>query len=254
MGAPDRSIRFVFDTVAGAYASGRPDMPLDAVRRAAEALGLPPAARVLEVGAGCGQLTWALAEAGFDVVSLEPGAKLRSRAQARVPRAEFHAETFEEFEPAGRFDALFSSNAFHWVDPEVRYDRAADVADGLALIWNTPFLADPDLRRRVQGGVMIPQGSTFPTEEEDIRRLVADELAGEIGRIRASRRFEEPWSCVLERQLEYTSGRYRDLIGSMGHVASGGRRDAILAELEPILGEEPLEVIDLVWVIGARAA
>ena len=42
-----------------AYPSGRPDMPL---------------------------------------VSLEPGAELRSRAQGRVPRATFHAETFEEID------------------------------------------------------------------------------------------------------------------------------------------------------------
>ena len=32
------------------------------------------------------------------LVSLEPGAELRSRAQGRVPRATFHAETFEEID------------------------------------------------------------------------------------------------------------------------------------------------------------
>jgi hypothetical protein len=123
VGARDRSIRFVFDTVVDSYASGRPEMPVGAVREAARAIGVPVGARVLEVGAGTGQLTHALIEPGFEVVVLEP-------------------------RPA----------------------------------------------------------------------------------------------------------RYLDLIGSMGHVAASGKRDTLLAELRPILGDRPFELVDLVWMNAARAA
>ena len=249
----DRSIRFVFDSVVDAYVSGRPDMPLEAVLGGAVAVGLEPGARVLEIGSGAGQLTATLLGAGFEVVALEPGDALRTRAAVRAPKAVFHAETFEDFDPRHRFDAIFSSNAFHWVDPDVGYGKAAGVADALVLMWNTPFVADAVLRRRVQEEVMIPHGSTFPTEEADVRRFVADEIAAAADLIRDSGRFEKPWSHVYERTLQYTPQRYRDLIGSMGSVAASEDYAEILAELRPVLGTEPFELVDLVWVVAARA-
>jgi hypothetical protein len=120
------------------------------------------------------------------------------------------------------------------------------------LIWNTPFIADPELNRAVQDGVMIPHGSTFPTEETDVRQLVADEIEAMRGRLAGAGRFEEPWTHVYERTLAYTPDRYRDLIGSMGRVASSPDAAAIDAELVPVLGEDPFDVVDLVWVLAAR--
>jgi SAM-dependent methyltransferase len=253
VGARDRSIRFVFDTVVDSYVSGRPEIPVEAVRDAAAAVGIDPGSRVLEIGAGTGQLTHPLVELGFEVVALEPGPALRTRAAALAPAARFVAATFEDFEPDRSFDAVFSSNAFHWVDPEVGYAKAADLADAIVLTWNTPFVADADLRRRVQCDVMKPRGSTFPVEEDDVRQLVVDEIAWHSDELRRSGRYEEPWTNVIERRVWYAPQRYLDLIGSMGHVAASGERDAILAELRPVLGSEPFELVDLVWTIAARA-
>lgn len=100
---------------------------------------------------------------------------------------------------------------------------------------------------------MIPHGSTFPTEEEGVRQLVADETAAACGRLRDSGRFDRPWSHVYERMLAYTPERFHDLVGSMGYVAASDDYAAILAELRPVLGTEPFVLIDLVWVIAARA-
>jgi hypothetical protein len=207
---------------------------------------------VLEVGAGAGQLTGTLVAAGFDVVALEPGAALRERGTARAPGALFRAETFEDLQPDGRFDAVFTSNAFHWLDPAVKYAKAAELADALVLLWNTPFVADSKLRRRIQHEVMIPHGSTFPTEEADVRAFVADEHAKARDDVRASGHFDEPWTHLYERTLEYTPARYVDLIGSMGNVAASPDRGDILAVLGPMLGDEPFELVDLVWVVAAR--
>ncbi|HEY7692447.1 MAG TPA: hypothetical protein VH816_08900 [Gaiellaceae bacterium] len=44
------------------------------------------------------------------------------------------------------------------------------------------------------------------------------------------------------------------MIGSFGKIASHPDRRGILAELGPVLGDDPLDVIDIVWVIAARAA
>jgi len=225
-------------------------MPIEVVH----AVGLTSGARALEIGAGGGQLTWALVDAGFDVTALEPGAAMRARGAQRVPGARFVDSTFEDYDADGRFDAIFSANAFHWVDPDVRFAKAADLSNQLVLIRNTPFIADAELRRRIQDGVLRPRGSTFPTEESDLRSHVADELEANIGRFRESGRFQEPWTHVHERVLRYSPQRFRDLIGSFGQVAASPDRGAILAELEPVLGHDPLDVIDIVWVIAARVA
>ena len=254
MGARDRSIRFVFDSVVDSYASGRPEIPVEVVRDAAHAVGVPDGARILEVGAGTGQLTHALLACSFEVVALEPGDALRARAEQRAPAARFRADTFEEFEPAERFDAVLSSNAFHWIEPEVGYAKAAELADAIVLIWNTPFAADAELHRRIQDEVMGPNGSTFPGDEAGVRDFVATEMETVCDDILRSSRFDEPRTRLYERRLEYTPERYLDLVGSMGHVASSGRRDAILAGLRPVLGDRSLELVDLVWSIAARAS
>ena len=251
--AADRSGRFVFDRVADAYVAARPDMPLEAVLAAASVLGLPPRCRVLEVGAGGGQLTAPLAAAGFAVVALEPGDSLRTRAAARVPAAELRPEPFEEFEPRGRFAAVFSANAFHWIDPSVAYVKAAEVADAIALLWNTPYPADPGLFRRIQAHVLGPRGSTFPDSADGVRAFVADESAVGRDELRASGLFEEPWWQVYERPLAYSPQRYVELIGSMSGVAALPDRDEVLADLRTVLGDEPLDLVDLVYVVAARA-
>lgn len=252
---PDRARRFVFDSVVDDYVRGRPDMPLEAVRAAAAELALPGGARVLEIGAGAGQLTVGLVEAGFRVVALEPGDALRARAAERVPAAELVGLPFEDFEPEGRFDALFSSNAFHWVDPDVAYSKASEVADALVLVWNLPFIADGDLHRRLQEGVMAPRGSTFPTTEAGVRELFERELAGMRAEIVASSRFLEPWSATFERRLEYTPDRYTSLLRSMSYIASLPEDEsaALAKDVHSVLGSEPFTVADLVWVLAARS-
>lgn len=253
MRGPDRTLRFAFESAADAYASGRPELPLDAVREAATAVRLPPGARVLEVGAGTGQLTGALLAAGMQVVALEPGDALRALAERRFPDVLFEAATFEEFEPDRRFDAIFSSNAWHWIDPAVGVERAADTADALVLLWDTPFVADAARRRQIQTEVMIPHGSEFPSEEPEIRRLVAEQLDAASADVVATGRFEELWRDVRERRLVYTSGRYVDLVGSMSSVVASDDRAEVLDGLRRLLGEEPFEVVDLVWTVAARA-
>jgi SAM-dependent methyltransferase len=227
-------------------------MPLEAILGGARAVGVQPGARVLEVGAGCGQLTVGLLEAGFDVVALEPGAALRAHAESRAPAATFVPLVFEDLGSGQRFDAVYSANAFHWVDPEIGYAKVADLAGAFVSMWNTPFVAAPELRRRIQDGVMIPHGSRFPTEEADVRRMVDEEIEAMQQRLRDAGCFHEPWTRVYERTLTYTPERYHDLIGSMGHVASSRDAPAILGELSAVLGTEPFDLVDLVWVIAAR--
>jgi SAM-dependent methyltransferase len=69
---------------------------------------LPPApGRVLEVGCGGGELALAVADAGYDVVAIDPEA----------PEGElFRRTTIEAFDEPGPFDAVVASLSLHHVD------------------------------------------------------------------------------------------------------------------------------------------
>jgi 2-polyprenyl-3-methyl-5-hydroxy-6-metoxy-1,4-benzoquinol methylase len=68
--ATETSIRFVFDSVVDDCAAGRLDQPAEAIVAAAWATRIGTSSRVLEIGAGGGQLTVGLRDTGFDVLAL----------------------------------------------------------------------------------------------------------------------------------------------------------------------------------------
>jgi SAM-dependent methyltransferase len=86
---------------------------------------------VLEVGCGSGQLTRGLVARGLHVTALEPGPSLIALARQNLAGAgevEFVNAQFEDaLLPREQFKAVFSASAFHWVDPKVSWQKAADV-------------------------------------------------------------------------------------------------------------------------------
>ena len=85
---------------------------------------------VLEVGCATGKATLPLARVGFRITALEPGAALAAAARANVVGYDVDVveARFEDWEPNGAvFDLVFAATAWHWVDAEVRYPKAAAV-------------------------------------------------------------------------------------------------------------------------------
>jgi len=121
----------VFDAMAAEYDRHRPAYPDELVDQACLVAGIGPGDRVLEVGCGTGQLTRSLLARGLHVTALEPGANLIALAQqnlAGAGTAEFVNAKLEEASlPRGQFRAVFSASAFHWTDPEVSWQKVADV-------------------------------------------------------------------------------------------------------------------------------
>jgi SAM-dependent methyltransferase len=124
-------LRATFEEVPELYERARPAYPAAVFDDLAALAGLGPGSRVLEVGCGTGQATRTLAEHGFEVVCVELGAALAAvagRALAAYPNVEVVHADFERWEPRGApFDAVVAFTAWHWVDPDVRYARAAGV-------------------------------------------------------------------------------------------------------------------------------
>ena len=121
----------VFDEIAAEYDRRRPTYPGDLIDQACQVAGIRPGDRVLEVGCGSGQLTRGLVDRGLNVTAIEPGKSLMALARNNLEGAgevEFVNAQFEDaLLPREQFQAVFSASAFHWVDPEVGWQKAADV-------------------------------------------------------------------------------------------------------------------------------
>jgi SAM-dependent methyltransferase len=130
-GSAARRYGTVFDEVAAEYDRHRPAYPGVLVDQACQAAGIGGGDHVLEVGCGSGQLTRSLAARGLHVTAVEPGENLITLARrnlAGTDGVEFVSARFEDaLLPTGQFRAVFSASAFHWIDPKVSWQRAADV-------------------------------------------------------------------------------------------------------------------------------
>jgi SAM-dependent methyltransferase len=149
-----REQRFVFGEAAELYdraRAGYPDALVEDVLGFVQGDGRP--LRALEVGAGTGKATVAFAVRGLEILALEPSpamAAVAMRHCRRFPGVRIAGATFEEWPvEASGFDLLFSAQAWHWVDPSVRYVKAARAlrAGGtLALFWHETHWRGEPLR------------------------------------------------------------------------------------------------------------
>jgi SAM-dependent methyltransferase len=119
-----------FDAAADAYNSHRPAPPIEVVDAVIASSDLRQGSSVLEIGCGTGQLSVPLAKHGVELVAIELGphlAALARRNLAEFPNARVEVGAFEEWQlPMHKFDAVVSASAFHWLDPAVRYSKAAE--------------------------------------------------------------------------------------------------------------------------------
>jgi SAM-dependent methyltransferase len=138
----------VFDQVAEAYDEVRPGYPSVLVDIAVERGGLAGGSRVLEVGCGTGKLTELLVARRLLVDAVDPGENMIAAARRRVGATDavrFHIGRFEDVDlPEAAFEAVFSATAFHWVDPEVGWAKAAAHLEQSGLLALLAYLAVRD--------------------------------------------------------------------------------------------------------------
>lgn len=154
----------VFDDVAAEYDAHRSGYPPALVDLALRRGGLHAGSRVLEVGSGTGKLTELLVERQLVVDAVEPGQNMIGAARKRVGDAAavtFHVGRFEDIElPTQAFDGLFSATAFHWVDPQIGWAKAAShlKPDGLLALLVYTGLRDESTAEIQDGLRAIVQG------------------------------------------------------------------------------------------------
>ena len=215
-----RRSRFAFGLKPGAYERGRMPFSRLTVQWALDRTHFRPGDRVLEIGAGTGQLTRELLAAGGNVTALEPSDTLadalqQSHKEGDAGELEVSRDTFEEFVAPNTFALVVAANSFHWIDPAVSYRKSADILDEdgrLCLFWYFPVLADAELQQRVNA----------VCQEHELEDLVRDPIGyGESlqpllrkGRVEAEEiGYLRCLDWVLEpRRLTYPIAGYCDLL------------------------------------------
>ena len=129
-----------FGAAAAQYAQHRPGYAEEAIRWCLAPVGGAPPVRVVDVGAGTGILTGALARLGADVVAVEPDQAMLAELRRQLPGVRAVAGSAEALPlPDQSVDAVLCGQAMHWFDLDRALPEIARVlAPGgvLAGLWN----------------------------------------------------------------------------------------------------------------------
>jgi SAM-dependent methyltransferase len=257
--AADSQRRLAFGLVAEQYDLIRPGYPaplVDAVLAHCGGRGIT----ALEAGAGTGKATRAFAARGLRITAVEPDpamAGILAASCAGHPGVTVVVGGFEGYRPAQPCELLFSAQAWHWMDPAVRWEQAAAVlADGgsLALFWNFDRILDGAVQEEVTQAhrVLTPHISwdTDPVPEDGLmERWPATELAG-LAAFTSLEACLYRWERVLTRRqyLEYLATHSAYL------VLEAGVRDELFARIASALPGRVLLAEDTVLYLARRAS
>jgi SAM-dependent methyltransferase len=191
----DRRRAEAFGSAAERYDAYRPRYPDALVSELVERTGL----RVLDVGAGTGIASMQLADAGANVLAVDPDSQMARVASRKGLPVE--VATFEAWEPAGRtFDLVVFAQSFHWVEPRIALRKVAAVLNPggrLALLWNRISPVTPDRKQldRAYAGLLDERQSPSTGLEGD----ELGPLLTEAGLASVRRRYVDPLHYETER-------------------------------------------------------
>lgn len=207
-----------FDGCAREYAAARPSYPDRAVRWL---VGEEPV-RVLELGAGTGQMTAALVRAGHDVVALDRSAEMLGQlaTHLEVPVVRGVAERLPFH--AGAFDVVVAAQSYHWFDPLRALPELARVlrtGGRLSLVWNTRDESGPWGRRLT---------SIIDAEPDDLEEITES--------LPLSGLFDLPESTSFGFWQQLDLDDLLDLVASRSYIAAKppSERDRVLDQVRAL--------------------
>jgi SAM-dependent methyltransferase len=235
---PPEGLRTTFQQAPELYDRARPAYPPQVVDDLLALARLTAPARLLEIGCGTGQATLPLAERGHAVTCIELGEQLAAVARRKLagfPRVEVIAADFETWQPepgGASFDAVVAFAAFHWLAPDRRYEKAADLlrAGGALAFVSTAHVLPPDgdpyfAEVEADYETVVPADSTWeaggfyapPWRLPDPDALAdhSDEVV--TGELRASGRFRDVQTRRYLWDTTYTADDYVALLDTYSH-------------------------------------
>jgi len=214
-----------------------------------------PGERVLDLGCGTGTLTAVIADSGADVVGIDAAESMIRQARQRYPALDFAVADAREYEPDGRFDAVFSNAALHWIPGEDHDAVLSTVAS--ALPEGGRFVAEFGGRGNVE------RVERAVRAELDARGYDTDHSwyfpsVGEYAPRLESHDFEVTEAVLFDRPTELDGGEagLREWVGMFGDElfapVSEPDREAVLDAVEERLRPELYDPESETWTADYR--
>jgi SAM-dependent methyltransferase len=242
----DRARARSFDAWAGQYDRFRPGYPNALFDVIASRLALPPRPLVVDLGAGTGRASLAMAARGWRVTAVEPGRPMLDILRARAADLGLVISTVQATAEAtgldpGSVDLVTAGQSFHWFEKEAalaEIARITRIGGGVALFWNvrdrdrSPFLETYArlLERHVEHGGDMGRYETEGRNETQ-RAFEAHRAA-----------FEPPQLLELHHEVEMTAEEFMGLAftASYVRVLPDVEQERIRLELADLLGHHRL--------------
>jgi SAM-dependent methyltransferase len=214
----DKKRAQTFNQIANLYNQARPSYPPelieDIVKRAQLSETDSINTSILEIGAGTGKATLPFAQRGYCIHCLEPGDQMATVATENLrayPNVTLEITTFEDWplQPSV-YNLVMSAQAFHWVDPDVGYRKAAQAlkpGGSLALIWNLADEARSMLAQELDQ-IYSAHGSEWRLKPFEERQQESTQA------LRDSPYFLAPIIKQYAWSQRYTTQQYLDLIAT----------------------------------------
>jgi SAM-dependent methyltransferase len=258
-----------FDGYAGEYDRFRPGYPEQLFTTIAHRLQLPDRPIVVDLGAGTGRATLAMAELGWRVTAVEPGRPLLDVLRGAATDAGLVVSTVQTgaedtgLDPESA-DLVTAAQSFHWFDKDRALPEMARIlkpSGGVALFWNvrdvdrSPFLADYDALLARHAASEVDTGRYEAVGRQETARAFEAHAAA----------FEAPEVIHLRHEVAMTDEEFTGMAFTASYVRVGmppDVQDRFRIELGGLLGRHglndgrPFAVpyrIDL-WIARRRAA
>ena len=237
-----------FDAWADEYDRYRPGYPDVLFREISIRLGLPAQPRVIDLGAGTGRASLAMAALGWRVTAVEPGKPMLDVLRAQAANSGLVLATVQAtaestgLDPASA-DLATAAQAFHWFDHPAAVTEMARIVrpgGGVALFWNvrdaqrSAFVADYHALLERQFG-----------DADTGQYLQAGRATGRDATERAfteSPGFDQPELAELHHDAQMTADQFVGMAFTASYVRSlpGDEQERFRAELTSLLARHGL--------------
>ena len=237
-----------FDAWADEYDRFRPGYPDELFETIASRLTLPRLPAVVDLGAGTGRASLAMAALGWRVTAVEPGKPMLELLRARASDDGLLVATIQaEAEATGldpeSVDLVTAAQAFHWFAKREALEEIARIlrpGGGLALFWNvrdadrSPFLAEyAELLERVAESPDVPGIGRYEAGGRDETQGALEAAAG----------FEPPELIHLYQEVQMTDEEFVGMAFTASYVRVGmspASQDRFRLDLAALLGRHGL--------------